>query len=74
MTYNQGLSNGTNQIRPDGSFMSILLYSIFPAIQICDILYRDGIFKLLRESIPPAYVAWRAGTTTLFLYYVPSPS
>ncbi len=35
---------------------------------------RDGIFKLLRipgidskESIWPAYVAWRAGTTTLFL-------
>jgi hypothetical protein len=35
---------------------------------------RDGIFKLLRspridskEWIPPAYVAWRAGTTTLFL-------
>jgi hypothetical protein len=38
------------------------------------VLYRDGIFKLLRstgtnskESIPPAYVAWRAGTTTLLL-------
>ncbi len=37
--------------------------------------YRGGIFKLLRspgidsnESIPPAYVAWRAGTTTLFLF------
>ncbi len=64
MTYNQGLSNGTNQIWPDGSFMSILLYSIFPAIQICDILYRDGIFKLLsspgvdsKKSISPAYVA-----------------
>jgi hypothetical protein len=35
---------------------------------------RDGIFKLLmspgfdsKESIPPAYVAWRAGTTFLFL-------
>ncbi len=34
----------------------------------------DGIFKLLRrplidskESIPAAYVAWRAGTKTLFL-------
>ncbi len=33
----------------------------------------DGIFKLLRnlgidskESIPPTYVAWRAGATTLF--------
>ncbi len=38
------------------------------------------IFKLLRspwidskESIPPAYVAWRAGTTTLFLPGVPGP-
>jgi hypothetical protein len=37
-------------------------------------MHRGGIFKLLRrpgidskESIPPAYVAWRAGTTTLFL-------
>ncbi len=36
--------------------------------------YRDGIFTLLRspwidslESILPAYVAWRASTTTLFL-------
>jgi hypothetical protein len=37
-----------------------------------------GIFKLLRsptivskESIPPAYVAWRPGTTTLFLFLAP---
>ncbi len=37
-------------------------------------LTRGGIFKLLwrpgidsMESIPPAYVAWRTGTTTLFL-------
>jgi hypothetical protein len=36
--------------------------------------YRAWIFKILRspeidskESIPPAYVAWRAGTITLFL-------
>jgi hypothetical protein len=35
---------------------------------------RGGIFKLLwspeidsKESIPPVYVAWRAGTRTLFL-------
>jgi hypothetical protein len=35
---------------------------------------RDGIFRLLRSpridskgSIPPAYVAWQAGTITLFL-------
>jgi len=42
---------------------------------------RDGIFKLSRSlginsklSIPPAYVAWRAGTTALFLLEsVPSP-
>jgi hypothetical protein len=40
-----------------------------------------GIFKLLRstgidskESIPPAYVVWRANTTALFYSYsVPSP-
>jgi hypothetical protein len=45
------------------------LASLHPPIQV-----RDGIFKLLRspginfkESIPPAYVSWRAGTTTLFL-------
>jgi hypothetical protein len=37
--------------------------------------YRDRMFKLLRtpgidskESVPPAYAAWRAGTTTLFLF------
>jgi hypothetical protein len=37
-------------------------------------LYRAGIFKPLwspgidaKASIPPAYVAWRAGTITLFL-------
>ncbi len=36
---------------------------------------RGGIFKLLRspgiyskEAIPPAYVAWLAGTTSLFLF------
>ncbi len=41
---------------------------------------RARIFKLLRssridskESIPPAYVAWRVGTTTLFLRSVPNP-
>jgi hypothetical protein len=35
---------------------------------------KDGIFKHLRspqidseELIPPSYVAWQAGTTTLFL-------
>jgi hypothetical protein len=43
----------------------------FPA-QACQI--RAGIFKPLwrpgidaKASIPPAYVAWRAGTITLFL-------
>jgi hypothetical protein len=41
---------------------------------LLDVVYRDGIFKRLRspgidykESILPTYVAWRAGTTTLFL-------
>jgi hypothetical protein len=44
---------------------------------MCNCAWRtacDGIFKLSRspginskESIPPAFVAWRAGTTTLFL-------
>ncbi len=41
---------------------------------------RDRIFKRLRspgidskELIPPAYVAWRAGTITLFLLGFPSP-
>jgi hypothetical protein len=36
--------------------------------------FRDGIFKHVRspgidskESMPPAHVAWQAGTTTLFL-------
>ncbi len=39
-----------------------------------EIEHRDGILKLLRssgidskEQIPPAYVVWRASTTTLFL-------
>jgi hypothetical protein len=43
-------------------FISISFYTI-----------RDGILKLLRspgidskKSIPPAYVDWGAGTTTLF--------
>jgi hypothetical protein len=26
-----------------------------------------------KESIPPAYGAWRAGTITLYSYSVPSP-
>jgi hypothetical protein len=41
---------------------------------------RPEIFKLLRspridfkESIPPAYLAWRAGTATIYSYSVPSP-
>jgi hypothetical protein len=29
---------------------------------------RADILKLSRESISPAYVGWRAGTTTLFLF------
>jgi hypothetical protein len=42
----------------------------FPSLSVT----LDGIIKLLRrlgtdskEYIPPAYVAWRAGTTALFL-------
>ncbi len=42
-------------------------------------MIRARIFKLLRspeidskESIPPAYVAWRAGSKTLFLLAVPA--
>ncbi len=42
--------------------------------------YRDGIFNTLRspgsyftESITPAYVAWLAGTTTVFLLSSQSP-
>ncbi len=34
------------------------------------LLYGDSIFKQgvdSDESVPPAYVSWRAGTTTLFL-------
>jgi hypothetical protein len=48
-----------------------LAYSYF---LLSEDLCRDGIFKPLRspgfdskESIPPAYVAWRAGRTTLFV-------
>jgi hypothetical protein len=47
-------------------------YSSFPSDSRA--VSRAGILKLLRspgidskESIPPAFVAWRAGTTTLFL-------
>jgi hypothetical protein len=50
-----------------GAFLKLSCYETDPK-------YRDGIFKLLispginfKKSIPPAYVAWRAGTTTLFL-------
>ncbi len=45
-----------------------------------DLISRARIFKRLwnpgidsKASIPPAYVAWRAGTITLFLYSMPSP-
>jgi hypothetical protein len=36
-----------------------------PRARICKRLRSPGIDS--KESIPPAYVAWRAGTTTLFL-------
>jgi hypothetical protein len=58
------------------SFM-LFCWSFFPVSSL-NIYYKDAtrtrIFKLLRspridskESIPPAYVAWWAGTTTLSL-------
>jgi hypothetical protein len=57
------------------SFLGILKWKIIcseKTAKKCGFI--NGIFKLLRcqgidpkESISPAYVAWRAGTTTLFL-------
>jgi hypothetical protein len=51
--------------------LSLILYSEY--ISSAEIS-RDGIIKLLKspgidskESIPPAYVAWQAGTTILIL-------
>ncbi len=48
------------------------------SVPSCFCLWSYGIFKLFRipgidskESIPPAYVDWRAGTTTLFLLCSP---
>jgi hypothetical protein len=61
------------------SFAFILLFAIIiqGILAILLVFFRlpiSGSFKLLRspgvnskESIPPACVAWRAGTTTLFL-------
>jgi hypothetical protein len=54
----------------------------FPAPIDCSQIpaHRARIFKFLRnpsidsnEPIPPGCLAFRAGTTTLFLYSVPSP-
>ena len=52
---------------------TVHLVSLLFSMSATFTLTRDGIFQLLRgpgvdsmESIPPAYVAWRAGTTTLF--------
>ncbi len=58
----------------DVNFFTSILYCI-GSINATDIpVVRVWIFKLLRrpeidstESIPPAYVAWRAGTITLAL-------
>jgi hypothetical protein len=51
-----------------GRLLDNAFYSIILSVN------RDSIFKLLRspgiaskELIPPAYVAWRAGTATKFL-------
>ncbi len=48
-------------------------------MRFCLLVTWARIFKLVRgpgletkKSIPPAYVDWRAGTITLFLYSVPS--
>jgi hypothetical protein len=56
----------------DSSIIKYLLIYLLVSNLKADI--RDGIFKLLRspgidskEPILPAYVAWQAGTTTLFL-------
>jgi hypothetical protein len=58
-----------------GIALVIPLCVLFLFIERCDGQSRKArIFKLLtnpgidsKESIPPAYVAWRAGTISLFL-------
>jgi hypothetical protein len=54
--------------------MAELSTSLAPPHHLGNLQIRDDIFKLLRrpgfdskESIPLAYVAWRAGTTMLFI-------
>jgi hypothetical protein len=49
------------------AFSSSSLHHVYnvQSDQICKLLRSLGIDS--KESIPPAYVAWRAGTTTLFL-------
>jgi hypothetical protein len=62
---------------PKRKVLQIFLLIIVPALRSLIIIHlatRAGIFKPLwrpgidaKASIPPAYVAWRAGTITLFL-------
>jgi hypothetical protein len=54
--------------------ISLLFIYIQPELMNVRLQFRAGIFKPLwspgidaKASIPPAYVAWRAGTITLFL-------
>ncbi len=63
---------------PDPFCMSLTRKIVFSFLTVClrirSALCRARIFKRLwsqgidsQSSIPPAYVAWRAGTITLFL-------
>jgi hypothetical protein len=74
--YRQFLSTPCSVQQSDAKALidSNLLFSVHSITE-----YRARICKLVRgletdfkESIPPAYVAWRAGTINLFLS-VPSP-
>jgi hypothetical protein len=54
------------------TFFPFRNWNVLNIVKERDFVHRDGIVKLSRspgiycnESIPPAYVAWRAGTTTL---------
>ncbi len=68
--YQQLLQNKMiNMLKCQSGSLHLPQASVFPILAAS-----DGIFKLVRspgsdsmESIPPAHIAWRAGTTTLFL-------
>ncbi len=40
---------------------------LFPNLEIVTVYRRSEHTEAKQKSIPPAYVAWRAGTRTLFL-------